>query len=204
VYVPEPFAERELEVLHGWMRRHAFALLVTARGGDFDATHLPLWLEAGAGPQGILHGHVARANPHGRSFDGVTRALAAFRGAHAYVSPRAYEKPGVPTWNYVAVHAEGVPRIVEDPAAVRRLPERLTDSYDGPGGFDAIPADRVARMARGIVAFELPIERLVGKRKLSQNKDAADRARAAAALRATAEAGGLAIAELIEAQEARA
>ena len=198
MYVPEAFAEREQGVLHGWMQRHAFALLVSARAGVLEATHLPLWLDPARGPHGTLLGHVARPNPHWRSFDGATRALAVFSGPHAYVSPRWYRKPGVPTWNYLAVHAEGVPRIVDDPEAVRALLERLTETHDGPGGWDAIPADLVARLSHGIVAFELPIERLVGKRKLSQNKSGEDRAGVVAGLRASGEPEALAIAALVE------
>jgi transcriptional regulator len=104
----------------------------------------------------------------------------------------------VPTWNYVAVHAEGVPRTVDDPEALRALLVRLTEAYDGPGGYDAIPHDLVARLSKGIVAFELPIERLTGKRKLSQNKSAEDRAGVVAGLRASGELEALAIAALVE------
>jgi transcriptional regulator len=182
MYVPEAFAESERDVLHGWMRRFPFALLVTAAGGEYAATHLPLWLDAGAGPQGTLYGHVARANPHWRSCDGATPALAVFSGPHAYVSPRWYAQPNVPTWNYLAVHAEGRPRRIDDGDEVLGLLERLTEVYEGPGGFAALPRDLVARMSRGIVAFALPIERLAGKAKLSQNKSAADRAGVIAAL----------------------
>jgi transcriptional regulator len=181
------------------MARHAFALLVTAREGACEATHLPLWLERERGPLGTLFGHVARANPHWRSFDGRTPALAVFSGPHAYVSPRWYAEPGVPTWDYVAVHAEGVPRVVDDPEAVRALLVRLTDAYEGPGGHAALPEALVARLVKGIVAFELPIERLVGKRKLSQNKSAADRAGVVAGLRASGEPGAVALAEWIRA-----
>jgi transcriptional regulator len=199
MYVPEANAFREPRVLHGFLERHAFALLVTAREGGFEATHLPLWLEPERGPHGTLFGHVARANPHWRSFDGRARALAVFAGPHAYVSPRWYQKPGVPTWNYLAVHAEGVPRIVDDPEAVRALLVRLTETYDGPGGYEALPEELVMRLSRGIVAFELPIDRLVGKRKLSQNKSAADRAGVVAGLFASGEPDAVAIAELIQA-----
>ena len=147
---------------------------------------------------------MARANPHWRCLDGATRALAVFSGPHAYVSPRWYEREGVPTWNYVAVHAEGAPRLLEDPAAVRELLARLTDTHDGPGGFEALPRDLVARMARGIVAFELPIERLTGKAKLSQNKTAGDRAGVIAGLEAQGEPHALEVAALLRAREARA
>jgi transcriptional regulator len=199
MYVPEAFAERDPGVLHDFVRRHAFALLVTAREGGFEATHLPLWLDPARGPHGTLYGHVARANPHWRSFDGRARALAIFSGPHAYVSPRWYRKPGVPTWNYVAVHAEGAPRVIDDPEAVRALLVRLTETHDGAGGFEAIPEDLVARLSPGIVAFELSIERLTGKQKLSQNKSAEDRAGVVAGLRAAAEPEALAVAALVEA-----
>ena len=199
MYVPDHFAERDLAVLHGWMRQHAFGLLVTARGGALEATHLPLWLDAGQGPHGTLYGHVARGNPHGRCFDGETRALAVFTGPHAYVSPRWYERPSVPTWNYLAVHAEGVLRPLEDAAQLRLALARLTETYEGEGGFEALPQDLVSRLSRGILAFELPIEKLTGKRKLSQNKTAADRAGVSAALEAQGEANALAIAALLRA-----
>ena len=149
MYVPDHFAERELAVLHGWLRRFPFALLVTAAGGDFEATHLPFWLDAERGPQGTLYGHVARANPHWRCLDGATRALAVFSGPHAYVSPRWYERPSVPTWNYLAVHAEGVPR--RDRRRRRgaaSCSQRLTDVYEGEGGFAALPQRPGRRASR--------------------------------------------------------
>ena len=203
MYVPDHFAERDREVLHGWVRRFPFALLVTAGGGGFEATHLPLWLDAGRGREGTLYGHVARANPHWRCFDGALPALAVFSGPHAYVSPRWFERESVPTWNYVAVHAEGTPRLLENPAAVGELLARLTNEHDGPGGFDALPPDLVARMSRGIVAFELPIERLTGKAKLSQNKSAGDRAGAIAGLEAQGEPHALGVAALMRGAETR-
>jgi transcriptional regulator len=198
MYVPEPFAERALGVLHGWMRRHPFAVLVTSCGEVPEATHLPLWLDASRGPNGTLLGHVARGNRHWRRFDGATRALAVFSGPHAYVSPRWYREPGAPTWNYVAVHAEGAPRVVSDREAVRDILARLTETHDGAGGFASIPEAVVAKLEGGVVAFELPIERLVGKQKLSQNRSAADRARIVAALRASGEPGAGEVATLVE------
>jgi transcriptional regulator len=199
MYVPEVFAERELGVLHGWMRRHAFALLVTATsGGALEATHLPLWLDEARGANGTLLGHVSRGNRHWRHFDGKRSALAVFSGPHAYVSPRWYQTLGAPTWNYVAVHAEGVPRVLSDPAAVRDILERLTETHDGSGGYAAIPEEVVAKLAPGVVAFELPIDRLVGKKKLSQNRSDADRAGVAAELRACGSPDALEIAALVE------
>jgi transcriptional regulator len=204
MYVPEHFAERELAVLHGWLQRYPFGLLVTAAGGELAATHLPFWLDPARGRQGTLYGHVARANPHWQCLDGSVRALAVFSGPHAYVSPRWYQREGVPTWNYIAVHAEGTPRLLEEPAALRELLARLTDTYDGPGGFDALSPELVDRMSRGIVAFELPIEQLTGKAKLSQNKSAGDRAGVIAGLEAQDEPGAREIAAMLRAAGAHA
>jgi transcriptional regulator len=199
MYVPEAFAERELGVLHAWMRSHPFALLVTATsGGGFEATHLPLLLDEARGAHGTLLGHVARGNRHWRHFDGNTAALVVFSGPHAYVSPRGYQTPGAPTWNYVAVHAEGVPRVLSDPAAVRDILERLTEVHDGAGGYEAIPEEVVTKLAPGVVAFELPIDRVVGKKKLSQNRSDVDRAGIAAELRASGSPDALEIASLVE------
>ena len=197
MYVPEAFALREREALHAWLRRHPFAVLVTAPGGAPEATHLPLWLDDARGEHGTLLGHVARANAQWRGFDGETRALAVFSGPHAYVSPRSYATPGVPTWNYVAVHAEGTPRVVEGEAAVRGMLRQLTEVHDGAGGFDALDGSLVSKMLRGIVAFELPIDRLVGKQKLSQNRSEADRVGVVAALRASGDPEAQTLAELV-------
>jgi transcriptional regulator len=170
------------------MRRESFATLVTVdETGTPFATHLPFLLDAGRGPLGTLIGHVARRNPQWRHFAAGRPALVIFQGAHAYVSPAWYEvHPSVPTWNYEAVHAYGVPAVVEDPARVEAVLGALVQTYEGsrpqPWRMASLPAEYVARMIRGIVAFEVPIDRLEGKAKLSQNRDAADQARVRAAL----------------------
>ncbi len=201
MYTPDHFAEKEVAALHALMREHAFALLATARVGDAPlATHLPLVLDAERGELGTLTGHVARGNPHWRAFDGQTPALAVFSGPHAYVSARWYPTARqVPTWNYVAVHASGVPRVIDDPARVFELLRALMAEHEsalsepsrglgkGPRELADIPFAHLDKLMRGVVAFELPIERLEGKRKLSQNKKPAERRALIAGLRA---AGG--------------
>jgi transcriptional regulator len=204
MYVPDHFAERDPLVLQRWMREYAFALLVTMRDGAFEATHLPLWLDAGRGRYGTLLGHVARGNPQARCFDGETRGLAVFAGPHAYVSPRWYASPGVPTWNYLAVHAEGVLRPLDDAGRLRELLRQLTETHDGPGGFAALSQQMVERMSRGVLAFELPIETLTGKAKLSQNKNAADRVGVIAGLEGQGDPNGPAVAAMLRSVEPRA
>jgi transcriptional regulator len=185
------------------VRAHAFATLVAVLDGEPFATHVPLLLDEARGPLGTLSGHVARTNPHWRAFDGRTPALAIFHGPHAYVSPRWYRGPDqVPTWNYEVVHAIGAPRVVEDPAAVRALLARMAEQYEAGSPEPWNPADLPERVAdglqRAIVAFELPIERLEGKRKLSQNKAPADRAGVVAGLLAAGDPASLAVAAAME------
>jgi len=133
---------------------------------------------------------VARANPHWRYLAAGRPTLVIFAGAHAYVSPSWYAThPSVPTWNYVAVHATGTGALAEDPAQVTTLLADLVRTYEGSGrpaawSFEGLAADYVAGMQRAIVAFEIPIERLEGKAKLSQNRDAVDQARTREALAA--------------------
>jgi transcriptional regulator len=203
MYVPKHFGAPDDGWCHALIGRESFALLVStgADGAPF-ATHLPLLLDADRGRHGTLVGHVARANPHARLLGAGAPALAVFQGPHAYVSPGWYTAhPSVPTWNYVAVHAYGRPALIEEPARVKALLARLVDTYEtgrpAPWRFDSLTPDYVDGMIRGIVAFELPIERLEGKAKLSQNRGAEDRAGAIRGLEATADSLAAATAALM-------
>ena len=176
MYVPKAFRENDLARLHGFIRAWSFALLVTDVDGVPSATHLPLVLDAERGARGRLIGHVARANPQWQTFDGAREALAVFSGPHAYVSPTWYATtPAVPTWNYGAVHVYGRPRLLDGVDATRDAVARLVQEHDPGWRLGDQPEEFIAGMLRGIVAFELPIGRLEGKLKLSQNRPAADR-----------------------------
>ncbi|SRR5208337_4943000 len=203
MYVPSSFQEDDPCVLHSLMQANGFGLLVTVEDGLPNASHLPMLLDPTRGPKGALFGHLARANPQWRSFDGKSPALAVFRGPHAYVSPRWYSGPrNVPTWDYVAVHARGAPRVIESRDVVRNLLGRTMTFYESafpePRSFDSIPPDYAEGLLDAIVAFELPITRVVGARKLSQNKGALDRARVAEGLRATGDAAAARVAALVQ------
>jgi transcriptional regulator len=213
MYVPEHFAERDLAALHALVRGRPFALLTSARLGEPPvASHLPLLLDEKTGERGTLIGHMARANSHWRHFDGETRALAVFQGPHAYVSARWFPSAKqVPTWNYLAVHVTGRPRVITDTTRVfallrelmgdneRGLPDAARAVGKGPRELADIPFAYLDRLARGIVAFELPIEALEGKRKLSQNKKPGERRMLVQGLRAAGHPDALEIAALIEA-----
>ncbi len=203
MYIPSHFEAADVAWCHALIRREPFALLIGVdQAGAPFATHLPVLLDESPAPRGTLLGHVARPNPQWQLFAPGRPVLVVFPGAHAYVSPSWYEKhPSVPTWNYVAVHAYGVPRVIDDPGRVRALLDRLVRTFeDGrptPWRMDSLPDSYVEGMMRGIVAFEIPIDRLEGKAKLSQNRPPADQARVRAALGAEADALAKAVAELM-------
>ncbi len=188
MYVPSHFDLNDPAAAGRLIAGHPFGQLVTVNeaGAPF-ATHLPLLLEGASaedrvegGAHGILVGHMARANPQWRHFAEGREVLCVFAGPHAYVSPSWYGPgPAVPTWNYVAVHAYGVPRIVDDAGAVRAMLERLVETFEAarpePWSLDEAGA-AVESMMRAIVAFEIPVTRFEAKAKMSQNRSAEDRA----------------------------
>ncbi|MBE9555493.1 MAG: FMN-binding negative transcriptional regulator [Proteobacteria bacterium] len=196
MYVPKHFSVEGREALNTLIRANPFGLLVGELEGSPFATHLPFLLDGDR-----LLSHFARGNPHWKPIDGQTEMLAVFSGPHAYVSPRWYEsKQAVPTWNYAAVHVYGAPRVIEDAGEVRVLLDRLVREYEGDAwSLDGQDADFTDRMSRGIVAFEMPIERIEGKFKLSQNRPVEDRHRVIAAFEAPGDGENADLARLMRA-----
>jgi transcriptional regulator len=200
MYVPAAFAEPDLARLRDFIRRHGFATLVTHGEGGLVASHLPLLLDADAGPQGVLLGHMARANPQWRSVAG--EALAVFHGPHAYISPAWYESHGtVPTWNYAVVHAYGDVHLVEDEDGLLDILRRSVAAHEGPRPepwtFDE-SEPHVEGLLRAIVGFRIEITRLEGKWKLSQNHHEERRRKVIRALEARADDYSQAIGEMME------
>lgn len=172
MYTPPHFAEHDRTALHDLIERYSFGLLVSPVAGAPFATHLPFLLDRGAGLHGTLVGHVARANPHWRELESQP-VLAVFSGPHAYISPAWYETElAVPTWNYVAVHATGRATLVEDPAELLDIVRRSVTYYEAsrpaPWALNE-SGPFVERLLPQIVGFRIEIERLEGKKKLSQN-----------------------------------
>jgi len=193
VYLPPAFREDRLDALHAVIRNAGLATLVSLTDTGLVASHVPLLLDPEPAPYGTLIGHLARPNPQATQSHAEPEALAIFHGPEAYVTPSWYATKRatgkvVPTWNYVAVHAYGPLRFFDDPARLLEIVTRLTERHEAPRAApwavaDA-PAEFIAGMLRGIVGFEMPITRLEGKRKMSQNRPAEDRAGVAAGLRA--------------------
>lgn len=207
MYIPPAFKQDDLGRLHRIIRDYSFALLITVRDGAPFASHIPFLLDEDRGPNGTLVAHIARPNPQWRGF-GEGEALALFQGPHGYISPGWYESRGanVPTWNYAAVHAYGRVRIIDDPAAVDRILARLTAIHEaGATQWSVGELDRGKHEAlrRGLVAFEMPIDRIEGKFKLSQNKTERDISGAVDGLRTRGDAESLALAELMAVSSSR-
>jgi transcriptional regulator len=179
MYVPPVFDEPRLEVLHDLMRARPLATLVTLASSGLNANHVPLLVFEEPAPFGLLRGHVARANPVWSDFSKDVEALAVFHGPNAYISPTWYptkKETGnvVPTWNYVAVHAYGFLRVVDDPVWVRAQIEALTarneSAFTAPWAVADAPPEFIDKMIRSIVGIEIVITRLSGKWKVSQNQ----------------------------------
>jgi transcriptional regulator len=186
MYIPKPFEITDRRAMHEIIEANGFGILVSA-GGELIATHLPFLLHPNEGKHGTLYAHIARPNQH-RTFFG-SAALAIFMGPHGYVSPTWYSDPttNVPTWNYVAVHAYGVPQELPEAEAAPHL-ARLVAKYESHGWSmnDLKPSLRDT-MPKGVAAFRIAITRLEGKAKLSQNKTVAERVRVMEQFRASGE-----------------
>ncbi len=183
MYIPSSFRESRIEVLHDFVRAHPFGLLISGAAGGLQATPIPFLLDDDGG-NGTLRAHLARANPHWRELSGAGECLVVFQGEQGYVTPSWYASKqathkAVPTWNYATVQAWGRPAVVEDAAWLRRQIEDLTrrqeDRRPQPWAVGDAPADYLAAQMQAIVGIEIPIARIEGKWKMSQNRDEADR-----------------------------
>ena len=196
MYVPAHFAETRKEVLHSRIVQHPFGTLITHGSSGLDANHIPFELAADDGEFGVLRAHVARANPVWQEVANGDEVLVVFHAGDAYISPNWYPSKHelhkqVPTWNYMVVHAHGRMTILDDERYVRGVVGRLTRTHEAsepkPWKMGDAPKDYVDAMVKAIVGIQVEITRLVGKSKLSQNKEARDIQGAAEALKSSGE-----------------
>lgn len=202
MYLPTPFVETDLARLHDLIEARVFGTLIVVRDGAPDVAHIPFVLDRGTGSHGTLRGHFARPNPIWRAFDGAAEARAVFSGPDTYISPDWYvSHHQVPTWNYIAVHAWGRPKVLDNAADVRRVLDDLSARNEAripgkkPWTVDKLPTEVYDKMTRGIVAFEMPIARIEGKWKLNQNRTEADRRGVVAQLETLDDPNARAVAE---------
>ena len=184
MYRPPAFREDRLDVLHALIRAHPLATLVTAGAQGLSANLIPFTIDATRGDKGVLRAHLARANDQIAELGAVDEALVIFQGPETYITPSWYASKAehgrvVPTWNYAVVQAWGRPVIMDDPAWIRVQIDELTHTQEDPRAkpwhvTDA-PADFIVSQVKGIVGLEIPIARIEGKWKASQNRPMADR-----------------------------
>ena len=191
MYVPPLFKEDRIDVLHDAIRRTGLATLVTLAADGLIASHVPMLLDPDPAPYGTLIGHLARPNPQAHGAVPGVQGLAIFQGPDVYITPSWYATKRengkvVPTWNYVAIHAHGPVEFFDDTERLRDVVTRLTEREEqaraDPWAVSDAPAAFIDGMLKGIVGFALPIARLEGKWKMSQNRPAQDRAGVVAGL----------------------
>lgn len=206
MYNPPHFEESRREVLHDLIVTHPLGALVTLTSAGLDANHIPFELAAGDGPHGTLRGHVARANRVWQDFTRDVEVLVIFSGPSSYITPSWYETKRetgkvVPTYNYCTVHAHGPLRVHDDREWLRAMVTRLTQRHESaraaPWAVGDAPADFIDKQLAAIVGIEIPITRLAGKWKVSQNRPAADRAGVERGLHAQADSESRAMADLV-------
>lgn len=207
MYLPRHFEETRIDVLHQLMHERPLATLVTLGAAGLSANHIPFELDAAPEPLGTLRCHVARANPVWRDYSRDTEALVIFHGPRVYISPSWYEAKKqsgevVPTYNYAVVHAYGSLKIVDDRDWLRGLVTRLTERFESnsaaPWQVSDAPADFIDKQLAAIVGIEIPVSKLTGKWKASQNRPVEDRAGVVEALEQVLDADSLAMARLIK------
>ena len=204
MYTPPAFRLDDRNAALAVMRENAFAVLVAHSPDGIEITHLPLLVDQ-RGDDLVVRGHVARANPIVGLIQAGAAATAVFTGPHAYISPDWYASADqVPTWNYMAVHASGRLQAVTAADATTDLLADLSAEHETPLApkkpwtHHKMREGLMARMIKGVLAFELPVDRLEAKSKMSQNKKPEDIAGAAAGLRGRGDAGNVTVAEIME------
>lgn len=179
MYIPRYFRQDDPEIIDSFIYENSFATLVSGTESGLVAVHLPLELNIDRDGCRWLHGHVARANTIWQSFHPGRDLLVIFNGPHAYISPRWYTNINVPTWNYMAVHVYGKPRIVEDSRQVYQMLKRMVERFEGETEVAAyriedLPNTVLDSQMRRVVGFQIKVERVEASFKLSQNDEKQD------------------------------
>jgi len=203
MYIPKLFQESNWPEIRRVIEENSFATIVSCNAGLPTATHVPLRLVESADGKAKLQGHMAKANQHWRLFEQGQRCLVIFVGPDSYVSPRWYDHVNVPTWNYIAVHVYGKPRLVTGAEEMHDLMKKLVDRYEGDTAADTrytlegLPADFLDAEMNGIVCFEISIDEVQASFKLSQNRDDKNHENVIAELRKSADQKAHSIAQFM-------
>jgi transcriptional regulator len=184
MYLPKHFEQSNPDVLHEFIRSNPFATLITNLDSGLNADHLPVFLNAQTIGNTVLQGHIATQNGLWKSCAGSQPCLVVFQGSNTYISPSLYPSKRengkvVPTWNYMAVHVKGKIRFIHDAAWKLELIKRLTDEHEQkreqPWSVSDAPDSYIEKLLPAIVGFEIEMDEVVGKFKLSQNQSEENR-----------------------------
>jgi transcriptional regulator len=206
MYEPPLHRQEDLAAQHKLIETHPLGLLISSGPSGLLANSMPFLIDASASRLGTLQAHMARANGQWRDLNGEHEVLVVFRGVDHYITPTWYEtkretEKVVPTWNYVMVQARGRPRVIDDAAWLRRQIDALTASQEvarpAPWAPADAPAAFIAAQINAIIGLEIEIAEIKGKWKVSQNRNAADRAGVIAGLIAEGDPAALAMAKLV-------
>lgn len=206
MYLPNAFEEKRLPVLHNLIKSHPLGTWVSAHASDLDVHHIPFLLDNEQGEFGTLYGHVARANPIWEAADRAVADVVIFRGPQTYITPSWYPSKhqhgkGVPTWNYAVVAVHGRPQFIHDPAWLHAHLRALSNTHEAaqalPWSIEDAPADYITKLISAVVGVVIPIQRIDGKWKTSQNREAADKMGVVTGLLAKGDDDATAMASLI-------
>lgn len=201
MYIPKAFEVTDKDKIFNFIKDNSFGILFSQDEAQPFATHLPFLLEEKSGENSILTSHMAKANPHWKTLNNK-EVLVVFSGPHSYISPIWYQEPNaVSTWNYVAVHIYGKVKIIEDKERLIGIMEQIVRFFEGKYGENAeMPKNDqfIQGLMKGIVGFEIEINRIEGKWKLNQNHSPERQFNTIQGLRQTSDQNANAIANLME------
>jgi transcriptional regulator len=184
MYIPQAHEETDIDVLHALIRSHPLGTWVAQSNTELVANHLPFIIDTTRGEFGTLMCHVARANPVWQTHSRTMNSIVTFKGPQSYITPSWYPSKhahgkAVPTWNYAVVHAQGLPQVIEDREWLLTHVAELTDTHEStqalPWKVSDAPPEYIDKLLAAIVGIEIPIARLIGKWKASQNRSTADK-----------------------------
>jgi transcriptional regulator len=200
MYIPRLNKVEDFETIRRFVSDVGFAVLVSPSESGLKVSHLPLLYVDSAG-NGVISGHMAKGNDHWKVFDGEQESVVIFQGPNAYVSPEWYEtRPAVPTWNYGVVHMRGSVTAIHDPEWLIQHVDELVNFHEdgiGEGSKEASYEEIRMKLLGGIVGFQMTIESVEAKFKLSQNRSEEDRAGVIEALGASGVGQSEAVAKLM-------
>ena len=174
MYIPKINKLEEQETIFRFMQENPFAIIVSEINGEITATHMPVELEENDKGEKVLRSHMAKQNTQWQNFDTIENLLVIFNGPHAYISSSWYDHVNVPTWNYIAVHIYGKPRILNEEETIgvlTRLVNRYENASEKPFKMEHLSDDYLRSHLKALVAFEISIDRIDAKQKLSQNRN---------------------------------